>query len=74
MLCFTAENAPYLTGWLHSGQPAGSVKFYLDMAIGETSNIESTDKDKITDIVQKVKDLNSRLQDIRKEQVFQRVG
>lgn len=46
----------------------------LDLAIGETSAIESTDKGKIQDIVQKVKDLNGRLQDIRREQVFQRVG
>lgn len=44
------------------------------MAIGETSQIESDDKGKINDIVQKVKDLNSRLQDIRREQVFQRVS
>ena len=45
----------------------------LDLAIGETSAIESKDKGKIDDIVQKVKDLNGRLQDIRREQVFQRV-
>lgn len=46
----------------------------LDLAIGETSNIESEDKGKIQDIVQKVRDLNGRLQDIRREQVFQRVS
>lgn len=46
----------------------------LDMVIGETSEIESTDKGKIQDIVQKVKDLNGRLSDIKKEQVFQRVS
>lgn len=46
----------------------------LDLAIGETSAIESTDKGKISDMVQKVKDLNGRLQDIRREQVFQRVS
>jgi len=40
--------------------------------IGESSNIESTDKGKIEGIVQKVKDLNARLLDIRREQVFQR--
>lgn len=51
----------------------GGVQFSLDLAIGETSNIESTDKGKITDIVGKVKDLNGRLEDIRREQVFQRV-
>jgi len=42
------------------------------MAIGETSRIESDDKHKLNDIVSKVKDLNARLSDIRKEQVFQR--
>ena len=46
----------------------------LDLAIGETSTIESTDKSKISEISQKVRDLNARLQDIRREQVFQRVG
>jgi hypothetical protein len=52
----------------------GTVKFTLDMAIGETSKIESTDKGKIDDIVQRISDLNKRMQDIRREQVFQRVG
>ncbi|KAA8574459.1 hypothetical protein EYC84_005920 [Monilinia fructicola] len=51
---------------------SGGIKLTLDMAIGETSQIESDDKGKINDIVQKVKDLNGRLQDIRREQVFQR--
>ncbi len=46
----------------------------LDLAIGETSQIESTDKGKIQDIVKRVKDLNGRLQDIRREQVWQRVS
>lgn len=50
----------------------GQVKLTLDMAIGETSAIESTDKGKMTEISQKVRDLNGRLQDIRREQVFQR--
>jgi hypothetical protein len=44
------------------------------LAIGETSAIESEDKGKIQDIAQKVRDLNGRLQDIRREQVFQRVS
>ena len=55
------------------GQTLGTVKLSLDLAIGETSKIESTDKGKIQDIVQKVKDLKGRLEDIRREQVFQRV-
>ncbi|KAI4224678.1 MAG: hypothetical protein L6R36_004486 [Xanthoria steineri] len=59
-------------GWLSGGQMSGIIRMTLDIAIGETSQIESTDKSKISEIVQKVKDLNGRLQDIRREQVFQR--
>jgi hypothetical protein len=72
-ICVTPQNVPSGGGgWLSSGVH-GTVKFTLDMAIGETSRIESTDKDKVETLVQKVKDLNSRLQDVRREQVFQRV-
>jgi hypothetical protein len=72
-LCFLPVNHKSYTGYLPSGAEVGGVKVSLDLAIGETSNIESTDKGKIQDIVGKVKDLNGRLQDIRREQVFQRV-
>ena len=73
-LCFIPQNVPSSGGWLTSGSPSqGSVKFNLDMVIGETSKIESTDKGKIDDLAQKVRDLNDRLQDIRREQIFQRV-
>ena len=72
-ICFTPSNAATSHGWLAGGMPAGAVKMELDMAIGETSQIESTDKGKMTDIESKVKDLNARLHDIRREQVFQRV-
>jgi hypothetical protein len=71
-LCFTPQNVASSGGWLSHGEPKGSIKFTLDMAIGETSKIESTDKGKIDEMVQKVRDLNGRLQDIRREQVFQR--
>jgi hypothetical protein len=71
-ICVTPQNVPSGGGWLGTGVH-GTVKFTLDMAIGETSRIESTDKDKVETLVQKVKDLNSRLQDVRREQVFQRV-
>ena len=50
------------------------MKLTLDLAIGETSSIESTDKGKLSEIAQKIRDLNGRLQDIRREQVFQRVS
>ncbi|MCJ1485543.1 emp24p/erv25p- protein [Schaereria dolodes] len=71
-ICFTPSHATTGGGWLSSGGPSGGIKLTLDLVIGETSNIESTDKGKIQGIVQKVKDLNSRLQDIRREQTFQR--
>ena len=70
-LCFWASHASS-GGWF-SHNPEG-VKLTLDLAIGETSEIESKDKDKLADIVQRVKDLNARLQDIRREQVFQRAS
>lgn len=56
------------------GHPQGTVKMTLDLAIGETSKIERTDKGKIQDIVGKVTELKARLHDIRREQVFQRVS
>jgi hypothetical protein len=72
-ICVTPQNVPAQQGgWLHSGIH-GTVKFHLEMAMGETSRIESTDKEKVETLVQKVKDLNSRLLDVRREQVFQRV-
>lgn len=71
-LCFTPTNVPAAGGFLFSGLPAGGIKIELDMVIGETSRIESSDKDKMGEVVQKVKDLNARLQDVRREQVFQR--
>ncbi|KAH8146868.1 uncharacterized protein LAJ45_09242 [Morchella importuna] len=69
-LCFWASHAGSSGSWF-SNNPEG-VKLHLDLAIGETSEIESKDKHKLADIVQRVKDLNARLQDIRREQVFQR--
>ena len=50
------------------------VKLELDLAVGATSAIESDDKGKMGEIAQKVQDLNARLLDIKREQVFQRVS
>lgn len=72
-ICFTPSHVT-TGGWLSSGQSVGGVKLTLDLATGETSQVESADKGKISDIVQKVKDLNAKLLDIRREQVFQRVS
>lgn len=67
-----ADTDASTSGWLSNGQ--GAVKLSVDMAIGETSKIETEDKDKMKDIVQRVRDLNGRLHDIRREQVYQRVS
>lgn len=71
-ICFTPSSNSGRQGWLSASNPNGGIKLSLDMAIGETSEIESSDKGKMEDISQRVRDLNSRLQDIRREQVFQR--
>lgn len=73
-ICFTPSSTSGSNNWLSVLSHMGGIKLTLDMAIGETSALESADKGKIQDIVQKVKDLNARLQDIRREQVFQRVS
>ena|SRR5438034_805710 len=70
-LCFTANIANTNPGWFAGS--AGPIKFTIDIAIGETSKIESDDKGKMDDIAQMVKGLNAKLEDIRREQVFQRV-
>lgn len=68
-LCFKASDPTTSDSWF--SHPEGA-RLHLDLAIGETSEIESKDKEKINDLVQRVRDLNGRLQDIRREQVFQR--
>ncbi|KAF8474859.1 emp24/gp25L/p24 family/GOLD-domain-containing protein [Kalaharituber pfeilii] len=69
-ICFLATNPSSGGSWF--SHPEG-VRLHLDLAIGETSEIESKDKEKINDVVQRVKDLNARLRDIKAEQVSQRV-
>jgi hypothetical protein len=71
-ICLTPNNVPQSSGWLFSGREAGGVKLELQLALGQTSAIESSDKSKLSEVAQRAKDLNARLQDIRREQVFQR--
>lgn len=73
-LCFTASSTSSGSSWLSAKNPNGGIKLSLDLVIGETSQIESSDKTKLQDITTRVKDLNARLNDIRREQVFQRVS
>ncbi|KJX98577.1 transmembrane emp24 domain-containing protein 9 [Zymoseptoria brevis] len=71
-ICLTPTNVPGNTGWLFSGRRVGGIKLGLQLAIGQTSAIESSDKSKLSEVAQRAKDLNARLQDIRREQMFQR--
>ncbi|KAM0278667.1 hypothetical protein ACHAQH_005054 [Verticillium albo-atrum] len=71
-LCFTPSSTSGRSGWLSQSSHNGGIRLTLDLAIGETSQIESADKDKLQDVATRIKDLNARLQDIRREQVFQR--
>ncbi|KAI1389490.1 emp24/gp25L/p24 family/GOLD-domain-containing protein [Hypoxylon trugodes] len=70
-ICFTPSSSSGRPGWLSASQPNGGIRLTLDLAIG-SSEIESTDKNKLVDISQRVRDLNARLLDIRREQIFQR--
>lgn len=76
-ICFTATGpASAGAGWFSGGNGGypGGVRLTLDLAIGETSKIESDDKGKFDDMTKKVKNLNDRLTDIQREQQFQRVS
>ena len=72
-ICFSTNDAGQ-GGWLSGGKQSGAVKLTLDLAIGETNAIKSGDEGRVGELAQKIRDLNSRLVDIRREQVFQRVG
>jgi len=65
-LCFQGIGAG---GWFSSSH----IKLHLDLAVGETSDLDRGNKDQKDSLVQRVQELNARLQDIRREQVFQRV-
>ncbi|KYK60349.1 hypothetical protein DCS_01486 [Drechmeria coniospora] len=71
-ICFQPSSSSGKTGWLSLKGDNGGIKLNLDLVIGETNQIESSDKDKLHDISSRVKDLHARLNDIRREQIFQR--
>ncbi|KAK4152119.1 emp24/gp25L/p24 family/GOLD-domain-containing protein [Chaetomidium leptoderma] len=71
-VCFTPSSNSGRSNWLSVSSPNGGIRLSLDIAIGETSALEGGDKDKIQDLATRVRDLNARLNDIRREQVFQR--
>lgn len=73
-ICFMPSSTSGRPAWLSTSTPNGGIKLKLDMVIGSSSEIESSDKNTLADITTRVKDLNNRLNDIRREQVFQRVS
>ena len=64
-LCFqTAAGG----GWFSST----NAKLSLDLAIGETSDLGSGNSEKIMSLAERVRELNGRLMDIKREQAYQR--
>ncbi|GAA5924352.1 hypothetical protein JCM1841_001367 [Sporobolomyces salmonicolor] len=58
----------YTGGWFSTP----SVRMHLDIAVGEAKVDEEGEREHVKDLASKVRDLNSRLADIRREQQFQR--
>ena len=58
----------YTGGWFSTPQ----VRMHLDIAVGEAKVDEENEREHVKDLAAKVRDLNHRLADIRREQQFQR--
>lgn len=58
----------YTAGWFTTPQ----VRMHLDISVGEAKVDEDAERDHVTDLATKIRDLNSRLADIQREQQFQR--
>lgn len=71
-LCFTPSSTSGRSAWINKADPNGGIRLHLDVTSGETSELESKDQGKFNDIASRVRDLNNRLREVRREQVFQR--
>ncbi|KAL8286380.1 hypothetical protein RQP46_004397 [Phenoliferia psychrophenolica] len=58
----------YTGGWFSTPQ----VRMHLDIAVGEAKVDEEGEREHVKDLSAKVRELNNRLADIRREQQFQR--
>lgn len=58
----------YTGGWFSTPQ----IRMHLDVAVGEAKVDEEGEREHVKDLAAKVRDLNHRLADIRREQQFQR--
>ncbi|GAO48555.1 ERP1 protein precursor [Saitoella complicata NRRL Y-17804] len=55
-------------GWFSSSK----VRLHLDLALGETGELEKKGKEHLEGIAGRVRELKNRVNDVRREQVFQR--
>jgi len=58
----------YTGGWFSTPR----VRMHLDIAVGEAKVDEESERTHVNDLASKVRELNKKLEDIRKEQQFQR--
>jgi len=58
----------YTGGWFSTPR----VRMHLDIAVGEAKVDEESEKSHVNDLASKVRELNKKLENIRKEQQFQR--
>ena len=65
-ICFQTNAG---NGWFSSSH----VKFNLDLVVGHSDEFHQAGTEKVKDLARRIQDLNARLQDIKKEQIFQRV-
>lgn len=65
-ICFQTNAG---NGWFSTSH----VKFHLDLVVGHTDEFHQAGTEKVKDLARRIQDLNARLQDIKNEQIFQRV-
>jgi hypothetical protein len=63
-ICFTTNS----TGWFTSSK----TKLHLDVEIGDPTDHAQDHKESLSDLAQSVRELNTKVQEIRREQTFQR--
>ncbi|KDQ61666.1 hypothetical protein JAAARDRAFT_150546 [Jaapia argillacea MUCL 33604] len=59
----------YTTSWFSSNT---HIRLYLDVVVGTSKPDLEHDRSHVTELAQKIRDLNNKLEDIRREQQYQR--
>ncbi|KAG5928260.1 hypothetical protein E4U42_000980 [Claviceps africana] len=70
-ICFVPSSTSGRQEIFTAGALHGGIKMKLDLELGESGVIESSDKDKLESLTSRLEMLNARLGDIRREQIFQ---